>query len=209
VSVTDSCGIASAIGAQAIKTMEYPLAVPMYLYRPMLRMPKIGQDFFDFLDGQTAKRVVERAGYQAIDASESSVEGQGRRFANAISLVAPDQLTALQAAVAELNGRRLLSMVFRFDPASQDYDATSSTSMKRLVKLAESGVFDGKSLMFAGFGADDGYAQRVASDFQSAFPADESVVDVSARDFGNVMPVACPDTARGHHMNQRVEIWIR
>ena len=209
VSVTDSCGVASAIGAQAIKTMEYPLAVPMYLYRPMLRMPKIGQDFFDFLDGQTAKRVVERAGYQAIDATESSVEGQGRRLANAISLVAPEQLSALQAAVAELNGRRLLSMVFRFDPASQDYDATSSTSMKRLVKLAESGVFDGKSLMFAGFGADDGYAQRVASDFQSAFPADESVVDVSARDFGNVMPVACPDTARGHHMNQRVEIWIR
>ena len=209
VSVTDSCGIASAIGPRAIKTMEYPLSVPMYLYRPMLRLPKIGQDFFDFLDGQSAKRVVERAGYQAIDASESVVEVQGRRLANAIALVSPDQLSMLQDAVAELNGRRLLGMVFRFDPNTQDYDATSSTGMKRLVRLAESGALDGKSLMFAGFGTVEGVASRVAQDFQSEFPADTDVVGIAAKYFGDVMPVACPDAMRGQYMNTRVEIWVR
>ena len=209
VSITDSCGIASALGSQSIKTMEYPLALPMYLYRPMLRMPKIGQDFFGFLDGQSAKRVVERAGYQAIDASESAVEVQGRRLANAIAQASPEQLPALQLAVSELIGRRLLSMVFRFDPNSQDYDATSSTSMKRLVRLAESGVLDGKSLLFAGFGSGDKLAARVAKDFQAEFPADETVLEIMSADFGDVMPVACPETERGLHMNTRVEIWVR
>lgn len=209
LAITDSCGIASTTGAQAIKTMEYPLTVPMYLYRPMLRMPKIGQDFFDFLDGQTAKRVVERAGYQAVDASESVVEAQGRRLANAIALVSADQLEALQNAVNELNGRRLLSLVFRFESGSENYDATSSTSMKRLVRLAESGALDGKSLLFSGFGDQTGLAQKVAEDFQAEFAAKVGGVEIEYQDFGNVMPVACPDTDRGRQMNTRVEVWIR
>ena len=209
IPLSDSCGIASSSGPRAIKSMEYPLALPMYLYRPMLRLPKIGQDFFAFLDGQSAKRVVERAGYQAIDASEAPVEVQGRRLSNAIALVAPEDLASLQKAVVELNGRRLLSMVFRFDPDSMSYDATSSTSMKRLVRLAESGNLDGKSLLFVGFGGTSGLAERVASDFHAEFPAESSVVEIGSAEFGNVVPVACPDTARGHHMNTRVEVWVR
>ncbi|MDG2340253.1 MAG: substrate-binding domain-containing protein, partial [Paracoccaceae bacterium] len=124
IAISDVCGISYASGPQALKSMEYPLALPMYLYRPMRRMPKIGRDFFDFLDGQTAKRVVERAGFQAIDASETPIEIQGRRLVNAISLASPENLDVLQGAVAELKGRRLLSLVFRF--SDQGYDATSS-----------------------------------------------------------------------------------
>lgn len=207
IPISDVCGISYASGPQAIKSMEYPLALPMYLYRPMRRMPKIGQDFFDFLDGQTAKRVVERAGFQAIDASETAIEIQGRRLVNAISLASPEVLDDLQSAVAELKGRRLLSLVFRFD--GQDFDPTSSTSMKRLARLAESGGLDGQSLLFVGFGDTDGLAERVAANFRAEFPADPTVLDVTAVEFGNVIPLACPETERGRFMNARVEVWVQ
>ena len=126
---------------------------------------------------------------------------------NAISLASPENLDVLQGAVAELKGRRLLSLVFRF--SDQGYDATSSTSMKRLARLAESGGLDGQSLLFVGFGDTSGLAERVAQDFRAEFPADPTVLDVSAVEFGNVIPLACPDTDRGRFMNERVEVWVR
>ena len=209
IPISDRCGIAHASEARAIKALEYPLSLPMYLYRPMRRMPKIGQDFFNYLDGTSAKRVVERAGFQAIDASEADVDTQGRRLANAISLASAADLLGLKEAVNELKGRRLLSLVFRFDGDGDGYDANSSTSMKRLVRLAESGGLDGQSLLFVGFGVGEGLAEKVAMDFQTEFPAGPGVIEISTAEFGEVMPVACPDTELGKHKNTRVEVWVR
>jgi len=209
IPVSDTCGIAHAGEARAIKSLEYPLSLPMYLYRPMRRLPKIGQEFFRFLDGQTAKRIVERAGFQAIDAGETDVDTQGRRLANAIILATADDLAGLQAAVGELKGRRLLSLVFRFNEAGDDYDANSSTSMKRLVRKAESGGLDGQSLLFVGFGPTGGLADKVAADFQVEFPSGPGVLEIETVDYGDVMPVACRDTALGRQKNTRVEVWVR
>lgn len=209
IPVSESCGIAHAGEARSIKSLEYPLSLPMYLYRPMRRLPKIGQDFFRFLDSQSAKRVVERAGFQAIDASETDVDTQGRRLANAIALASPEDLVDLQTAVSELKGRRLLSLVFRFNESGDDYDANSSTSMKRLVRKAESGGLDGQSVMFVGFGPTAGLAQKVAADFKAAFPSGPGVIEIETAEFGDVIPVACRDTDLGKQKNTRVEVWVR
>lgn len=209
IPVSDHCGIAHAGEARSIKSLEYPFALPMYLYRPMRRLPKIGQEFFRFLDGQTAKRIVERAGFQAIDTSESDVDTQGRRLANAIALASKDDLEGLQAAVSELKGRRLLSLVFRFNDSGDAYDANSSTSMKRLVRKAESGGLDGQSLLFVGFGPNTGLAEKVAQDFKAEFPSGPGVIEIETAEFGDVMPVACRETELGKHKNTRVEVWVR
>lgn len=209
VSIADTCGIIHAAGEQAIKSLEYPFTLPMYLYRPMRRLPKIGQDFFDYIDGPSARRVVERAGFVAMDASETSIEVQGHRLANAVALIGPEDLPMLQAAVAQLKDRRLLSLTFRFDGDGAVYDANSSTSMKRLVRLADAGVLDGKSVLFAGFGDTEGLAAKVAADFQEAFPVDPDLVQISTVDLGDTLPLACAETTRGQMLNRRVEVWLR
>ena len=83
------------------------------------------------------------------------------------------------------------------------------------------GGHDGRELVFVGFSDGVGpaaanldIARRRAEAVRSAVEAaaetaDLDRVQISARAFGEALPMACDDSAWGRQINRRVEVWVR
>lgn len=220
--LVDECGIAFQATSATIKTEDYPLTRPQFLYLPMRHFPKTARDFLRFLDSEAAQIAVRQAGYIDQTADEIPVAEQGDRIATAL-LNAGDEifLPELQEMMSELRGARRLTMSFRFEAGSVVLDAQSQANLSHLAHLLEIGHYDGRELMFVGFSDGDGAAegnrqiamrraQAVLEAIQDAAPLyDRQAVKLSVHAFGEAMPVACDDTEWGRQVNRRVELWLR
>jgi len=208
--IIGECGIALVPTSQNIRTADYPLTAPMTLYRPMRRMPKMAQEFWDYLDSPSAQRVVHRSGFVNQQFSETEIAVQGNRLANAISSADnSDDFASLQKAMAILKGRRRLNITYRFDEGG--FDAQSLGNIDRLARMVDRGDLDGRTVLFAGF--DEADSLKLADDVrravEGAVKTDKSEVEFAAVGLGSVMPIACVDASWGQVINRRVEIWLR
>ena len=119
--------------------------------------------------------------------------------------------------VALIDAERL-TLTFRFEDGSSDLDAQSNSNIRRLADAIGRGEFDGRELVFVGFTDGEGPAdgnlrlskRRAASVLRAvrAFAGETSVV-LSDDGFGEILPMACDDTAWGRQVNRRVEVWVR
>jgi phosphate transport system substrate-binding protein len=124
----------------------------------------------------------------------------------------------IQRMIAALLQGDRLTLTFRFRDGSSELDPQSQSNVRRLSDAIWRGDFDGKELVFVGFTDGDGAAdgnlrlsQRRAAAVRravSAFAGDSPVV-LSEDGFGEVLPMACDDTAWGRQVNRRVEVWLR
>ena len=126
----------------------------------------------------------------------------------------------LKRLVETLRDRDRLSTTFRFQVGTR-LDVQSSENILRLARALETGSFDGKSLLFAGFSDSEGPAApnmalalrraRLVMDQvrEAAAAADFDRVQLSVDAFGEALPMACDDTEWGRAINRRVEVWIR
>ena len=122
--LTGDCGFALEAGRRTIKTEDYPLTAPMFLYLPARRLPQIAREFLAFTRGPTAQVVIRRAGFVDQSPEEVSIDMQGNRFANAISTAGPEiSLDELQRMVRTLDGMARLTTSFRFEAGSIRLDA--------------------------------------------------------------------------------------
>ena len=120
--------------------------------------------------------------------------------------------------VAALMEGQRLTMTFRFRDGSSELDPQSVSNIRRLSDAIGRGEFNGKELIFAGFTDGEGPAdgnlrlsERRARSVRQAIAAfaGEAPVVLSADGFGEIMPMACDDTAWGRQVNRRVEVWVR
>lgn len=221
LTLTGACGFSLEATRQTIKTEDYPLTAPMFLYLPARRMPKVVRDFLVFTRGQAAQVMIRRAGF--VDQAQESigVSVQGTRIANAIQQSGPEvPLKELQRLVATIYDLKRLSTTFRFETGSARLDAQSRSNVQQLAQALELGRFDGRRLMFIGFSDGEGpaagnqaIALRRAEAVQNAVRAaaetanlDRILMEVDA--FGEAMPMACDDSAWGRQVNRRVEVWV-
>lgn len=220
--LTGTCGFTLRAGRVTIKTEDYPLTAPMFLYIPARRLPKIARDFLTFTRSPAAQIVIRRAGFVDQAPEELSLNQQGDRFANAITQIGEQtRLSELKRLVQTLSPMRRLSTSFRFRAGSTELDAQSLSNVQQLARAFETGVYDERSLMFVGFSDGDGPEEsnrviarkRARAVLAAVRKAAETVnldqLDIKVDAFGETLPMACDDSAWGRQVNRRVEIWVR
>ncbi|UWQ74700.1 phosphate ABC transporter substrate-binding/OmpA family protein [Leisingera sp. M658] len=222
LTLTGPCGFSLQASRRAVKTEDYPLTVPMFLYLPARRLPKIARDFLVYVRGPAAQAVIRRAGFVDQAPERIPVSRQGRRLANAI-LASKEKsgLEELQRLVTLLGDMRRLTISFRFEPGSARPDAQSRSNVEQLARALEAGEFDGKEIVFAGFSDGVGPSEgnrRIAlkragavrdAVIKAAETADATRVQISTHGFGEALPMACDDSEWGRQINRRVEVWVR
>jgi phosphate transport system substrate-binding protein len=220
--LTGNCGFRLRATRRSIKTEDYPLTAPMFLYVPARRLPKLARDFLTYTHSPPAQIVIRRAGF--VDQAPEEIERdlQGDRLANAI-LVAEGVagLETLQSMTRVLSPMRRLTTSFRFEAGSARLDAQSRSNVLQLARALEAGIYDGRQILFVGFSDGIGSAdanlaigQRRAEAVRAAIEstaetADLNRIDIRTEAFGEAMPMACDETTWGRQVNRRVEVWVR
>lgn len=222
LAIRGSCGYTLSANRRGIKTEDYPLTAPLFLYLPARRLPQLARDFLAFTRSQSAQIIIRRAGFVDQETEEIPLNLQGDRLANAISN-GGDEITldSLQQMTRSLKQRVRLSLSFRFEPSSIRLDAQSRSNVQQLARALEEGRFDGRHLSLVGFSDGDGpsamnqkLAQRRADNVKQAVQkaADTARFDqliLTATAFGEALPMACDDTEWGRRVNRRVEVWLK
>ncbi|MFK7939644.1 MAG: substrate-binding domain-containing protein [Roseovarius sp.] len=216
------CGFAMEATRRAVKTEDYPLTAPLFLYMPARRFPKLTREFLTYLRDPSAQLVIRRAGFVDQSPEEIEINAQGDRFANAIAR-AGDEVTLreLQSMVATLAPLRRLTTTFRFEPGSARLDAQSRSNVLQLARSLELGHYDARRLVFVGFSDGQGPAagnlkiaqQRADAVRKAVTRAAETAVlgriGIESTAFGEAMPMACDNSEWGRRVNRRVEVWVR
>ena len=222
LTLTGSCGFRADFTAEALKSDDYPLTAPIFMYQRDGRLPAIGRDFLRFLNSPAAQVAILQAGFVDQTVSRTPVGRQGVRLANAIQAAGDEiQLDDLQRLVSAMTGARRLSVTFRFDDGSSGMTAQSRSNVSLLARALETGIIGAGELVFAGFSDAEGRAdtnrslsRKRASAVREAVAlaaatADPRQVKLKIDGFGEAMPMACDDTEWGRQINRRVEVWAR
>lgn len=222
LTLTGPCGFTLEATRRTIKTEDYPLTSPMFLYMPARRLPKVARDFLAYLRGPAAQIVIRRVGFVDQAPEEISINRQGNRFANAIAAAGPEvTLDEIQRMVSTLRPMVRLTTSFRFEAGSTRLDAQSRSNVEQLARSIEAGVYDARLLSFVGFSDGEGpapanleIARRRATGVRDAVlaaaeTANPERVTMNIEAYGEAMPMACDDSAWGRQVNRRVEVWLR
>ena len=220
--LTGTCGFSLRAGRVTIKTEDYPLTAPMFLYIPARRLPQLAREFLTFTRSPSAQIVIRRAGFVDQAPEELSINQQGDRFANAISLIGSEiNLADVKRLVTVLSPMKRLSTSFRFRAGSSELDAQSLSNVQQLARAIETGVYDERSVSFVGFSDGQGPADGnkrialrrantvLAAVKKAAETVDLDTLKISVEAFGEALPMACDDSAWGRQVNRRVEVWVR
>jgi len=222
LALTGPCGFELRANRLTIKTEDYPLTAPLFLYIPARRLPKLARDFLSYTRSASAQIIKRRAGFVDQAPEEIDLNEQGDRFANAVRVLeAEGDLAALKQMVERLAPLQRLSTSFRFEAGSTRLDAQSRSNVQQLAHAIKAGAYDGRQLMFVGFSDGEGPAEgnlkishRRAQIVKNAVEAAVSAADLpkvlmSTASFGEVLPMACDDTSWGRQVNRRVEVWVQ
>lgn len=217
-----ACGFALRATRRAVKTEDYPLTAPLFLYTPARRFPKLVREFLSYMRDPSAQLVIRRAGFVDQSPEEIEINAQGDRFANAIARAGAEVgLGELQRMVKTLAPLRRLTTTFRFEAGSARLDAQSRSNVRQLARAMEVGLYDARRLVFVGFSDGEGpaaanrdIAMRRAKTVRDAVTtaaetANLTRINLEVEAFGEAMPMACDDSAWGPQVNRRVEVWVR
>lgn len=220
--LSGQCGFTIHATRRNAKTEDYPLTAPVFLYQPARRLPKLARDFLTYTRHPAAQIVIRRAGFVDQAPEEIAINDQGDRFANAVARAGDEiKLTELQRMVRVLAPYKRLTTTFRFEAGSSLLDAQSRSNVEQLSAAIDSGLYDGRKLVFVGFSDGQGHAdgnRRIAADRARAVrravtaSADNTSLKqlkLGVEAFGEAMPMACDDSAWGRQVNRRVEVWLR
>lgn len=226
------CGLEITADRLTIKSEDYPLTTPFFLYTPARRLPKLARDFLVFTRTQDAQEIIRRAGYVdqkpqvATDTiRDAQIKSATEAALRTFNIMSMDQtfkrIMLLSRVIKELGASHRISTSFRFEVGASTLDAHSISTVYQLAEAVKAGDFDGKKLMFIGFTDGQGAlkynlriaryrAQRVKQAVEAAIGEEAlSRVQTSIEAFGPALPIACDDVAWGRRANRRVELWIQ
>ncbi len=222
LTLTGGCGFRASVTPETLKSEDYPLGVPLFLYLRGGRLPAVGREFVRFLDTPAAQIAILRAGFVDQALSRTPVSRQGVRLANAIRAAGEEvKLDELKRLVTAMDGARRLSVTFRFERGATTLNAQSRSNVALLAHSLERRTLGARELTFVGFSDGIGPAQANrklsrqranavrAAVLRAATTLDPDSVTLKVDGFGEAMPMACDDTGWGREINRRVEVWVR
>lgn len=212
------CGIELGASRVAVKSGDYPLVRPIFLYRPMRHAAPQVETWLAWLRSAEAQRIVRRSGFVDRNAERLTLRGQGDRWLRAVA--GADDLAQLQTLLAKLDGMERLTTTFRFRSGSTRLDTLSRANLLHLARVLRDGGWHGSELVLIGFsdGVGDAAANRTLS-LARAESVRRALLDVLGDGlpagvrlridaFGEALPLACDDTEQGRQSNRRVELWV-
>lgn len=219
--LTGACGFLSRADAASLKTEDYPITAPVYIYTGDGLAPKVMREFWHFVTSPAAQMAISRSGFVDQGFDLIGLAQQGDRLANAIRHAQNVRdLSKLHDLVDEMEGESRLSVTFRFVDGSAKLDAQSASNVTLLARTLESGAIAAKSLRFVGFSDGRGSAANAAVSLQlgeevrtavmrEAPTFDPDSLGVEVLGLGAIMPLACGDAAWARGLNRRVEVWVK
>ncbi len=220
--IAGGCGHTLMATRQTIKTEDYPLTSPMFLYLPQRRLPRVARQFLAYTQSAEAQLAIRKAGFVDQAPETMSIALQGNRLANAIASGGAEVgLDELQRLIITLRPLSRLSLSVRFEAGSSRPDAQSRSNIQQLAQQLEAGTLDVRKLVFIGFSDGDGAAaankqiallraktvrNAVLAAVETAIP---NSIELEVDAFGEAMPMACDDSDWGRKVNRRVEVWVR
>ena len=221
LALSGTCGFAIEATPDTLKSEDYPMTAPLFLFTAQGRLPRLGREFLAFFETAQAERVIRRAGFVSQSITRTPIDEQGGRLANAILSAGSEvTLSDLQRLAGRMTAATRLSPTIRFSGGSSQFDTPSRSAISRLARAIEQGVFDGRTLVFVGFSDGAGSAaanlslsrnraeavQRAV--VEAAVGADMDRINFRATGFGEALPIACDDSDWGAAINRRVEVWL-
>jgi phosphate transport system substrate-binding protein len=215
----DSCGYTLQPTALAVKASDYPLSLPIYLLTPPRRLPLLTREFLEYLTTPSAQATIAKAGYIDRGVARDDMTG-GARLDTAVKGAGEETTVAdLKALAQVMTGAARISLTFRFD-GSGVLDAQSQQNLKDFAQLLLAGQFAQDSLMLSGFSDGQGEAvenialsmeraEAVLGALRQAAPELPEGAFPAVQGLGEVLPMACDETALGRQINRRVEVWVR
>jgi len=222
LAIKGACGIRLYPSSFNLRTGDYPLTSLIRMYTPARRLPVFARNFLAFAESDLAQLAIADLGFVGQQQERLHLADQQERMTNAIREAGDEVgLQSLQGFVKVFSGAERLSATFRFNDNSIQMDARSKRNITQIARMIETGDFDGRQLIFAGFSDSQGSAsgnrriarqraEQVAKAVKDASPrADLSKLRIRSVGMGEVSPVACNDTQEGRHVNRRVEVWLK
>ena len=212
LSMTTDCTMTYETDLKDLKSGDYPLVAPIYLYRPARRLPPIMQDFFAYLETPAAQVVVQRAGFVNQQPDLVPISVQGTRLMAAIAQAGSEvPLTELKSVMAKIAGYERLSVTLRF--TGDDLTPRSQTALARLETRISQGAYANDALLLTGhtarpgpFATNQAASTALAQIIRDRLPPDQSIEVFGA---GDAIPAGCEQTALGRSLNRRVEVWVK
>ncbi|TDL78178.1 cell envelope biogenesis protein OmpA [Palleronia sediminis] len=216
LALTGPCGARLSVSETAIKTEDFPLTAPVFLYAPARRLPDFARDFVDYATSPAAQSVVSRTGLVDQFPEAIPVAAQGDRLIRAI-LRPEAELGTLRRLSRAMDGTVRLSLSFRFENGSTELDAQSRSNVMLLAEAVSRGLFGTREIVFAGFSDGGGSAAanrklslaRATAVRDAVREAATEPPEMAVAAFGEALPMACDDTGWGRRVNRRVEVWLR
>ncbi|MGV6849136.1 MAG: phosphate ABC transporter substrate-binding/OmpA family protein [Marinibacterium sp.] len=220
--LTGTCGFSLRATRRTIKTEDYPLTSPLFLYLPARHLPALVREFLTYTRSAPAQIIIRRSGFVDQAPEEIAIGDQGDRFANALLAAGPEiTLTDLKTLAHTLTPLARLTTSFRFEPGSARLDAQSRSNVAQLAAAIGIGTYDARRMVFVGFsdgiGPADGNMRIAVSRARAVMDAVTAAtetggtdrIDMAAAAFGEALPMACDDSEWGRQVNRRVEVWVR
>jgi phosphate transport system substrate-binding protein len=219
--LSGQCGAVMRADHWTLGSEDYPLTLPLYLFRPARRLPDIARDFLRFVASEEGAIAVDATGFASPYPQNLTLDEQGGRLARALTLIEEDDAFAdLRALARDFVGAERLSVGFRFQEGSAELDAPSMANVGILAQYLRDGAARGRAVVFAGFGDGIGSAsanrslsadraETVRQAVTAALGAAASKFAFESKGFGEGLPLACDADAWGRHANRRVEVWLR
>ena len=214
------CGLRAEATLDTVRTGDYPLALPLYLYLPERRLGPLGRDFLAWMSSPEAQRILRRIGVPGQMAGRLPSAAEGERWLAAIRAAdGADGLAELQRLARRIEGHDRPTPTFRFRPGSAELDPASEARLRILARALLEGRFAGQRLRLLGFS--DGRGTTSANTALSERRAEAVLAELEAilggtlpdgqqiavAGLGDVSPIGCDDMPWGREINRRVELW--
>ncbi len=216
------CGLRTKATAFSIKTGEYPLTRPLYLYTNGEALEGQLQEFIEFIATPDAQEMVSASGFVGQTISEEELNDQGIRVASTLLLQQDDiqEIGSIRNMLGMLLASERLSTTVRFSQGGNELDSTAQADVKRLAEKLTAAEFSGKQFYFMGFSDSVGRsdlnqllalqrAELVRSELLKAMPELKDRIKARSVGFGEISPLGCNETRTGRSINRRVEIWMQ
>lgn len=219
--VSGVCGLPIEASVFTIKSGEYPLAQPVFLYFFPQTLPLHARGLVEFSQTSFVQSLVLDAGLVDGGVALKSVDNHGQYFVSALSQVrSPSALASAQNMITGLSQADRLSTMFWFEPNSDRLTPKSRLLARKLASFFNSIDMSNKEVLLLGFTDQlEAGTQRADLSQTRADEVRQTLLDtarnatwlnrLNVAGFESIAPIGCNEDETGRNKNRRVEVWLR
>ena len=216
------CGLRTPATSFTIKTGEYPLTRPLYLYSASGTTNGHTEEFVNYVTSEEGQKMVAAAGFVGQTISSEALNAQGTRVASTLLLhkEANGDIGSIRNMLSMLMASDRLSTTVRFTQGNSRLDASAQADVERLGEMLSTAEYADKEFYFMGFSDSVGRAdlnqllalqraELVRKALLEKHPELATRIKARSVGFGEISPLGCNETRAGRSINRRVEVWMQ